>query len=356
MPQKSAAQTKQTKPTLQQQLDGERRLVSFDSYDLSVRQLLEMFESGEIEVPPEYQRQFIWGADRESQLIESVLLGIPVPSLFMATNADSTWEIVDGVQRLGTLAHFFGTAKLLEKIARSSPLVIEELDKLSSLNGVSYSELPKSVQLMFSTRPMRVTVLNDKSDQSVRFDLFERLNTGGISLTNQEIRNCVFRGIFNNDLKRLVLDKNFSEVINLKAGEMKNGTAEEYVLRFFSFLNQYKDFDHSVKDFLNDYMREHTSKKISPSHERLFKQTFALLKKNLPNGIARGNRGATPVNLFEGITVGTALALKSGKTIKETRLPKLLDDQELRKFTTGATNSRKSVVGRIEFVRDALTK
>ena len=88
MSKKSVASAAEVKPTLQQQLDGERRLVSFDSYDLSVRQLLEMFESGEIEVPPEYQRQFIWGADRESQLIESVLLGIPVPSLFMATNAD----------------------------------------------------------------------------------------------------------------------------------------------------------------------------------------------------------------------------------------------------------------------------
>jgi hypothetical protein len=106
------APTKNSEVTLQEQLDKERRLVSFDSYDLSVRQLLDMFESGEIEVPPEYQRQFIWSEARESQLVESVLLGIPIPSLFMATNSDSTWEIVDGVQRLGTLAHFLGSEVL----------------------------------------------------------------------------------------------------------------------------------------------------------------------------------------------------------------------------------------------------
>jgi uncharacterized protein with ParB-like and HNH nuclease domain len=276
--------------------------------------------------------------------------------LFMATNADSTWEIVDGVQRLGTLAHFLGTSKLLEKVNRLTPLKIAELEKLSSLNDFGYNDLPKSVQLMFSTRPMRVTVLNDKSDQSVRFDLFERLNTGGVSLTNQEIRNCVFRGVFNNEIKRLVLDKNFSGAINLKIGELKNGTAEEYVLRFFAFLDRYKLFDHSVKDFLNNYMRDNASKKISASHEKLFKQTFSLLKKNLPNGIARGNRGATPVNLFEGIAVGTALALRTGKAIKEANFPKLLDDQELRIHTTGATNSKKAVVGRVEYVRDVLTK
>jgi hypothetical protein len=182
-----------TSPTLQDQLDVERRLVSFDSYDLSVRQLLEMFDSGEIEVPPEYQRQFVWNEARESQLIESVLLGIPIPSLFMATNSDSTWEIVDGVQRLGTLAHFLGTPALLKKVNRPTPLTIEGLEKLSALNDQKHQPLPKSIQLLFATRPMRVTVLNDKSDLNVRFDLFERLNTGGVSLTNQEIRNCVCR-------------------------------------------------------------------------------------------------------------------------------------------------------------------
>jgi len=342
--------------TLQQQLDGERRLVSFDSYDLSVRQLLDMFESGEIDVPPEYQRQFIWDASRESQLIESVLLGIPVPSLFMATNSDSTWEIVDGVQRLGTLAHFLGSSTLLNKVNRSSALEIESLEKLSALNFTTYTDLPKSVQLMFSTRPMRVTVLNDKSDQNVRFDLFERLNTGGISLTNQEIRNCVFRGLFNNDIKRLAVDKNFVATIKLKSGDVKNGTAEEHALRFFAFFEHYKAFDHSVKDFLNSYMQQSALKKISPSLEKVFKQTFALLKKNLPKGVVRGNRGVTPVNLFEGIAVGTALAIRTGKPIAEAKLSKLLDDEKLRTFTTGATNTKKSVVGRIEYVRDVLLK
>lgn len=346
--------TQPTTQTLQQQLDGERRLVSFDSYDLSVRQLLDMFESGEIDVPPEYQRQFIWDESRESQLIESVLLGIPVPSLFMATNSDSTWEIVDGVQRLGTLAHFFGSAKLLKKIHRPVPLKIEGLDKLSALNGTVHEDLPKSVQLMFSTRPIRVTVLNDKSDQNVRFDLFERLNTGGISLTNQEIRNCVFRGPFNEDIKKLALDKNFVAMINLKSGDLKNGTAEEHALRFFAFYDSYKSFDHSVKDFLNDYMQRSALKKISPSLEKIFKQTFILLNRNLPKGVVRGNRGVTPVNLFEGIVVGTALAIKTGKPISEVKLANLLDDEKLRTFTTGATNTKKSVIGRIEYVRDAL--
>jgi uncharacterized protein with ParB-like and HNH nuclease domain len=84
---------------LSAELDQERRTVSFDSYDMTVRQLLDMVESGAIDIAPEYQRQFVWGTDRQSVFVESVFLGIPIPSLFMATNADATWELVDGVQR-----------------------------------------------------------------------------------------------------------------------------------------------------------------------------------------------------------------------------------------------------------------
>jgi hypothetical protein len=128
------------------------------------------------------------------------------------------------------------------------------------------------------------------------------------------------------------------------------------VLRFFAFLEKYQAFDHSVKDFLNDYMREAASKPISNSQEAIFKRTFALLKSSLSSAIVRGNRGVTQVNLFEGIAVGTALALKSGKTVHKARLPALLNDTTLRSVTTGATNTRKAVTGRIEYVRDKLIK
>ena len=200
----------------QEQLEQERRMVSFDSYDLTVRQLLDMYESGDVVIPPEYQRQFVWNESRQSQLIESVFLGIPIPSLFMATNADSTWEVVDGVQRISTLAHFIGGETILSKVKRESSSKIKELEKLNALDQVVFSDLPKSIQLLFYTRPIRVTVLNDKSDLNVRFDLFERLNTGGVSLTAQEIRNCVFRGAFNEDIKKLSDSFTFQKAIKLK--------------------------------------------------------------------------------------------------------------------------------------------
>lgn len=273
---------------LQDQLQRERKLVSVDSYDITVQQLLDMFEAGHIIVPPEYQRQFLWGEERQSQLIESAFLGIPIPNLFMATNPDSTWEVVDGVQRLCSLAHFKGSAKLLDKIGRDIPLSITFLDKLPDMEGLSFANLPGPLQLMFSTRPIRVTVLNDKSDLSVRFDLFERLNTGGVSLTDQEIRNCVYRGQFNEDLKECSVNQNFRAVVKLKPVDEKNGMMEELALRFFAYMNNYIEFDHSVKGFLNDYMKKRVNSKLSAVEKQIFENTFAFIAAELPDGITRG--------------------------------------------------------------------
>jgi hypothetical protein len=339
--------------SIQSQLESKRKSVSFDSYDLSVKQVLDMVESGDIFVPPEYQRQFIWDAERQSVLIESVFLGIPVPSLFMATNSDATWEVVDGVQRLGSLSHFFGTDKLLDRIKRSEPLKLKSLAKLDQLNGVKFSDLPKSIQLHLATRPMRVTVLNDKSDLAVRFDLFERLNTGGVTLTPQEIRNCVYRGEFNESIKALAESVDFRKAVKVHDSKSSNGTYEELVLRFFAYLENYAKFDHSVKDFLNEYMSDHRHTRVTAKEEKLFTDTINLLLQAFPNGISRG-RGVTPVNLFEALSVGVALAIKQGKQVTANKLPPLINDQTIKSYTGAGSNQKKFVIGRIEYVRDAL--
>lgn len=340
---------------LQQQLDSERRLVSFDSYDMTIRQIYDMFAEGAIFVPPEYQRQFVWDEKRESELIESIFLGIPVPSLFMATNPDASWEIVDGVQRLSTIAHFVGdSSALLKAINRNAALAIIDLEKLSALNDLTFGELPKSMQLMFMTRPIRVTVLNDKSDQNVRFDLFERLNTGGILLTNQEIRNCIYRGLFNDSLRKMAALSDFKKVVRFRESDLKNGTAEEYVLRYFAYLYNYKNFEKSVKDFLNGYMKENSSRPIPPSKTQLFKKVLMVLAAAFPNGISRGKTTITPANLFEALSVGTALAIQSGIEPDTKKLQHLVNDKKLKALTTAGTNNPRMVSGRIELVRDHL--
>jgi len=337
------------------QLETERRNVGFDVYDFAVRQLLDMIDGDEINIAPAYQRKFVWGTDRQSEFIESVFLGIPIPSLFMATNQNSTWDVVDGVQRLSTLIHFCGSPELRAKQPNMhSPLMLVDLKKLSQFNGKSFAGLPQSIQLLFINRPLRITTLNDKSDLKVRFDLFERLNSGGVILKPQEIRNCVYRGPFNDRLKELSKSPDFRKVVRLSSNDKSEVTHDELVLRFFAFLENYKQFDHSVDDFLTTYMDK--GNKVQPASTTFvkFDQTFAFLAKELPRGITRSNRRITPANLFEAIAVGTALVFGAGKQPKQGVLKQLLNNDILKGLTSGGTNSNKMVVSRIQFVRDRL--
>jgi len=337
---------------LTSQLDEQKRKVSFDTYDITVQQLLAMFRDGAIDVAPVYQRQYRWDVQRQSRLVESIFLGIPVPSLFMAANADGTWELVDGVQRLLTLIHFAGDEAVRAKASLNGPLRLTALEKLSAFNDRIIVDLPKSVQLQFMLRPVKVVTLSDKSDLVVRFDLFERLNTGGVALTAQEIRSCVYRGEFDSFLERLSEYDQFKTVVRLPASAEKDGARQEYVLRFFAFLYHYRDFKHSVLDFLNDYMSEASKAFDFIANEKLFMRTFDVLAKALAHGLARRSNRTTPVNLYEAVAVGAALALKSRRVIRTEGLSRWANSAELRGLTTGATNSPRMVVGRIEYCRD----
>lgn len=335
--------------TIENQLRELRMRVDFDTYDISIQQLISMIEAEQIDIAPSYQRQFRWDPLRQCQLVESVFLGIPVPSLYMATNKDGTWEAIDGVQRLSTLTRFCGTSHVIEKMNVGSSLLLDGLTKLTKLNGLAFSQLPQNLQTQFLLRPVKVTTLNDKSDFKVRFDLFERLNSGGIRLSQQEIRACVFRGEFNNFLEELAQNENFKKVVRLQDSQEKDATREEMVLRFFAFYHCYKKFDHSVEEFLNEFMEHQTKPRPFDyaKNRALFLNSFGALAKALPEGIRR-NRALTPVNLYESVAVGAALAMGSKRKLVTKDLS-WIQSPELRELTTGATNSNKRVVGRIEF-------
>jgi len=331
------------------QLNEQKRKVDFNSYDISVKEIISMIGDNIIDIAPEYQRQFRWQGERQSALIESIFLGIPVPSLFMATNTDGSWELIDGVQRLSSIIHFAGSEEIRKKIQITGELNLIMLKKLTMLNNNTFNSLPRSIQLDFLLKPLKITTLSDKSDLEVRFDLFERLNTGGIVLSNQEIRSCVYRGKFNDFLKSLATNENFKNVVKLTSTEEVDGTREEYVLRFFAFLNNYQNFDHSVVDFLNKYMAMATKSFDYNGEEKIFQKTFKQLS-TLPHGITR-KRNTTPANLFEGVAVGAALAIRDGSDLDIKNAEIWITGEELRNYTTGATNSKKNVIGRIEYCK-----
>lgn len=345
-------------PTAQRtQLQEQRLRVDFDTYDVSVDELLRRVGRQRIDIDPVYQRQFRWESDRQSKLVESVFLGIPIPPLFMATNksadAVDTWEVVDGLQRLLSLTNFAGDDETRDtaRLAKG-PLKLSDLEKLSTLNGNAFVDLPDDLRSSLLDRPLKVIVLNDKSDLQVRYDLFERLNTGGIRLTDQEIRECVFRGPFMDLLSELAQSEDFRALVRLPASRWKDGTPQEMVLRFFAYTERYLSFDHLVGEFLRDFTKDAHQAPNIDSRRLEFDATFKFLRATFPSGI-KTRKGQTPIVLFEALSAGAALALQERPILSNNAAgTDWVESAELRALTTGATNSKPRVRRRIELCRD----
>jgi hypothetical protein len=336
---------------MREQLDSQRRKVDVDHFDVTIREIVRMAESQELIRSPEYQRKFRWSLYDESRLVESLFLGLPIPSIFVATNADGTWELVDGLQRVSTLMHYVGSKDVLGMINKNSSLRLHELEKLSSFNGFLFEELPKSFQLAFWKRFIRVTALSDKSDKEVRFDMFERLNNGGTILTPQEVRACVYRGKFSDFIRELSSSELFLAKLKLQKKRQNDGTKEELVLKFFAYLYDRDDFDGGVKKFLNNYMAKASREFNYEANRPLFYSVVETIDQFTDGPFLRQGVHVTPLNQFEGVMVGIADLLLRDKEI----IPppeNWLNDPELKEHSTGGTNTPKKLRGRIRRAKE----
>ncbi len=344
---------------LQGQLDAQRRRVDVDFYDITVRELQRMTIEGEIVRAPAYQRKFRWDASDESKLIESIFLGFPVPSIFVAANADGTWELVDGLQRVSTLLHFLSDESdaVLKEIARSEPLKLVDLQKLSTFNGSLFSQLSTQIQLHFLKRSLRVTVLTDKSDAAVRFDTFERLNNGGVSLTHQEVRACVYQGKFMDFVRDVANVDEFKSLLKLSKGKRNDGTYEEVVVKFFAYLNHRSHYRNNLKSFLNDYTERANKEFDVTGGRRLFDgavRSMSGLLDGKPFLRQEGRLYVSPLTQFEAAMVGIAELLQEGRTpIPHSK--QWIDDLEFVQAAKGGSNAKTKLESRIRRAKELLS-
>lgn len=333
---------------LSAQLDQNRRKVDVDHLDITIRELLRMSAEREIIRAPQYQRQFRWDEPLESRLVESLFLGLPVPSLFVASNADGTWELIDGLQRLSTLIHYVADPpEALADLPKQSPLRLAGLETLTELNGMTFADLSSPFQLAFLKRVIRITALSDKSDFDVRFDMFERLNSGSIRLTPQEVRICIYRGEFATFLQEMATLPSFRKIVKLQQGHQDDGTFEELVLKFFAYFERRDAFDGKVTQFLNAYMKDSVSRFDYKRFRPLFCDSVDLLAKWLGNRpFLRKGVHITPLNQLEAAMVATA-DLVSTKTAQKSPKAGWLEDTEFVRTSTGGTNTRTMLAARI---------
>jgi Protein of unknown function DUF262 len=339
------------------ELNRERRKVDVDTNNFSIRELLRMMNEGELNIAPAYQRKFRWSVETESALIESVLLGLPVPSIFVATNEGFQWEVVDGLQRLSTMLHFLEPSdSALERIERKEALTLTGLTKLNSLNGKKFVDIPRSLQIYFGRQPLQVTALTDKSDSGIRYDLFERLNRGAVALSEQEVRACLFRGPFNEMLEVIAAMPSYRQIVLVSDEKTNDGTLEEVVLKYFAYSLRRTSFNGRIKQFLNEFMNESKTSFDTEKGKNEFEAVINELHRVL-NGkpYKRSNYGVTPLVQLEASLVAIGDILREGGTVG-TPTADWVDDQELMQASMGGTNSRSMLLKRIERAKVLLSQ
>lgn len=341
---------------LVEHLNEQRRRVNVDFYDFSIRELISMLSNAELNISPSYQRVFRWNEEAESRLIESVFLELPIPSVFAAINTDFTWELVDGLQRVSTIAHFVAQpSNVLEVIGRERSLKLSGLERLPELNGRTFGELPVELQTYFLRRTLRITALNDQTDRDARFDLFERLNRGAVRLTEQEVRACVFQGPVIDLIEELANDDEFVALTKLQKGNEKDGTREELVLKFFAYLNHQDSFRGKVAKFLTEYMkRAETSLDLREASQVFRAAVSSLFEITAGEPFLRSGVNVTPQNQFEAVLVALGQLHREEANIA-TPAAGWADDSELVDASTGGTNTRSMLDRRISRARDLLT-
>lgn len=249
----------------------------------SVRELNSMYKEEELDIKPDFQRAYRWSEKQKSSLIESILLDIPLPSIFVAQNEDNSLSVVDGVQRLSTILSFMGAFES-SKSNGYEAFKLQELEYLPELNGLGWDELPNALQRKIKQCGVDITNLSSSSSADARFKLFLRLNAGSV-LTSQELRNCLL--VMANvemfeTVKALSGYKSFLEVAQISKKKREEAFLDELVLRFF-FQISYKDGRSSLKkDFgehLTQWLNDAAVEKcyLDQDKVKLFKQTFDVI-------------------------------------------------------------------------------
>jgi hypothetical protein len=258
---------------LEEELEQYRRRIATDAYPMSIGELANLYRDGELDIHPEFQRIFRWTNMQRSRLIESILLGIPLPSIFVAANDRGVWDVVDGVQRLSTIFQFMGILRD-ENEDLVPPLQCEEGPFLKSLKGIKFEDdtdlgnsLVARQRLDFKRARIDVKIIKRQSDNRAKYDLFQRLNSYGSVASEQELRNCLLVSLSKPHYSWLVDLANympFKNVLELPERLLQEEYHTDLALRFISLRN----------------VAEAELRRIGYIHEFLGEETLALVERD----------------------------------------------------------------------------
>lgn len=325
---------------LDEQIAEHSTTVQTQSYSMSVSELVAMYRDGELRLHPEFQRFFRWTPEQKSRLVESLLLGIPVPPIFVSERHDAKWDVIDGLQRVSTILELMGELRDSQDQLKA-PLLLTRTHYLPDLEGRCWEHenadfrLSDSAQIRIKRARLDVNIVRSSSDEDVKYEVFQRLNTGGAKATDQEVRNCL---LVMTNLEYFRWAKGlgeypaFRDTLSLTDRALEEAFDMELVARYLVFtakeptdlqrideLGAFLNYESVAQARDPDLPREHI--------ERAFHGTFDFLAQNLgQNAFRRFNpsrdqyAGPMLVSLFEVIASGLGRHLYDGGVVPESRL------------------------------------
>jgi uncharacterized protein with ParB-like and HNH nuclease domain len=323
----------------------------YDTKEYPIEVLLYKFKTGLIKdgasiYIPNYQRNFVWSEYERSRFIESLLLGVPIQPIFAAIDDITGFiEIIDGSQRIRTIDDFVNRG-----------LVLQDLKKLTTLNGFSYLDLDISRQRKFQTISLRFQIISDKATEEIKQDIFYRLNTSGRKASPAEVRKGSFGGKFYDFIIECSKNNLFEKLTPLSKDKIKRGDAQELVLRFFTYSELGEDKKVRGQQYLNNYVEE-KNKNGFDKHtlQNNFISMLEFVEKYLPNGFSKSsNSDSTPRVRFEAISVGAFLALQYDPTLKPKYMDWVTSDEFENEVASDGSNNSGRLTKRVNFVRDCL--
>ncbi len=323
--------------------------VMSDSSDWNIETLEAKWKRGLLNLQPKFQREYVWALKPElpSRLIESLLLGIPIPPIYFGKDTNERLEVIDGQQRLTSLMSFV-----------SGKFALQKLNSMQSLNHKFFKDLTSPQQEKILGAKIRSIVIDTGDNTNLRYEVFERLNRGSMQLNEQELRNCVYRGPFNDLLTELERDKDWRKV---KGGDTPESRFKEreMILRFFAFTYRLQNYTGNLKRFLNEYMGQYAPREPDQlkAHTAIFKQTmqniyavFGSQSARLYEINPRTNKGgwnekfsiaALDIQASALANQPTAKVQKAAEQIRELFLYTMLTDSEMQQSISKTTGSRQ---------------
>lgn len=336
------------------------------TYDIST--VIKQIDDHKINLDPDYQRKYRWDDVKSSRLIESLILNIPIPYIYLSNDVDidddmSTgdgyYSVIDGQQRLTSISNY-----IKDKFSLKGLGIIKDLE------GKKFSELPDFLKRRINDRTINCLRIDSTVDETVKFDVFERLNTGSVQLTSQELRNSTYGGSFNDLLKELAIDPIFKKITNFSQKRIEKMDDREFVLRFFALTGQrYKTYSPLMSSFLSAFMKKNQFlEELTIDHYReqfhsAMRRTLTNLGENAfakrnPTGAKRTYASRFNAAIFDAVVISDDNIHCSNKQYSinaKKNFLRLFDNKEFIAATRASINDANSLKARVSLTEAALT-